>query len=219
MNSKHHSDFFETLIVPGYHGSGDGHWQTWFEQKLPHARRVDGIDWESPHIQEWSSQIIRVLESAIQPVWIVAHSFGCLATVWASHQSADKIAGAFLVAPANPWRFAHEGLYEHVKNFSPVRSVAEDLPKQPLPFPSVVIASVNDPWVKLTTAAFWAQHWGSQFINIGHAGHINADSGFGPWPEGLALLRELQALHRQSTRHSIHTDSDIPFFQPLVRSA
>ena len=219
MKSVPVHDYFDTLIVPGYHGSGDAHWQTWFEQHLPHARRVDGIDWESPQIRVWSTQIIRTLKSATQPVWIVAHSFGCLATVWASHQVADKIAGVFLVAPADPWRFAHEGLHDQVKSLQTVRSVAEDLPKMHLPFPSVVIASTNDPWVKLTTAGFWAKHWGSYFINLGNAGHINTDSGFGAWPKGLALLRELQALHNELPRGVLDTHSDTQFSQLLVRSA
>ena len=195
MSNKYASDYFDTLVVPGFRGSGDSHWQTWLEQQLPHARRVDGIDWESPQVKVWSAQIVRVLELAIQPVWIVAHSFGCLATIWASHQIAHKIAGVFLVAPADPWRFAYGGLYEQFNNDASVSSIAEKLPKHLLPFPSVVIASTNDPWVKLTTAGFWAQHWGSYFINIGNAGHINIDSGFGPWPEGLSLLRQFQAIH------------------------
>ena len=213
MNRKHSADDFDTLIVPGYHGSGDAHWQTWFEQQLPRARRVDSIDWESPQVRVWSAQIIRALESARQPVWIVAHSFGCLATVWASVQVADKVAGVFLVAPADPWRFAHEGLHELVKRTEPVRSVAENLPKSLLPFPSVVIASTNDPWVKLTTAGFWAQHWGSYFINLGDAGHINTDAGFGPWPQGLALLRELQSIHGALPRGTVST-VDAPDFDP-----
>ena len=164
MSNKYASDYFDTLVVPGFRGSGDSHWQTWLEQQLPHARRVDGIDWESPQVKVWSAQIVRVLELAIQPVWIVAHSFGCLATIWASHQIAHKIAGVFLVAPADPWRFAYGGLYEQFNNDASVSSIAEKLPKHLLPFPSVVIASTND-------------------------------SGFGPWPEGLSLLRQFQAIH------------------------
>ena len=34
---------------------------------------------------------------------------------------------------------------------------------------------------------------GSQLVNIGAAGHINVDSGHGPWPRGLALFKALQA--------------------------
>jgi predicted alpha/beta hydrolase family esterase len=42
-------------------------------------------------------------------------------------------------------------------------------------------------------AAAWAGRWGSRVECLGRAGHINAESGFGPWPEGLRLLAELRA--------------------------
>jgi hypothetical protein len=38
-----------------------------------------------------------------------------------------------------------------------------------------------------------ARAWGSRFVLLDHAGHINADTGFGPWPEGESLLAELTA--------------------------
>ncbi len=206
MTHLHTPDFFDTLIVPGYHGSGEAHWQTWMEQQLPHARRIKGIDWEYPQVEQWSEQIIFALESAKNPVWIVAHSFGSLATVWASQYTADKIAGVLLVAPADPWRFTYSGLYSSVSHHQVVRSIAEDVPKSRLPFPSVVVASTNDPWVKLTVAGYWAQHWGSYFINAGNVGHINTDSGFGPWPEGLQLLKELQNIHDVLPRGAVLAD-------------
>jgi predicted alpha/beta hydrolase family esterase len=31
----------------------------------------------------------------------------------------------------------------------------------------------------------------SHFISIGDAGHINTAAGYGPWPQGLELLRQL----------------------------
>jgi len=37
-----------------------------------------------------------------------------------------------------------------------------------------------------------AAAWGSQIVTLAAAGHINADSGLGDWPEGLALLDALK---------------------------
>jgi predicted alpha/beta hydrolase family esterase len=34
-----------------------------------------------------------------------------------------------------------------------------------------------------------AQDWGARWVNLGACGHINAQSGLGDWPEGLALLQ------------------------------
>jgi predicted alpha/beta hydrolase family esterase len=40
--------------------------------------------------------------------------------------------------------------------------------------------------------------WGSTFVEIGSAGHINADSGHGKWPAGIALLERLLRSARQT---------------------
>jgi predicted alpha/beta hydrolase family esterase len=66
------------------------------------------------------------------------------------------------------------------------------VPLWPLPFPSVLVASENDSHLEWERAQWFARHWGSRLVNLGRAGHINVESGFGPWPEGEALLRELR---------------------------
>ena len=38
----------------------------------------------------------------------------------------------------------------------------------------------------------FAAAWGTEFIDIGAAGHINTASGFGPWPFGEVLLERLR---------------------------
>ncbi|MBS1208136.1 MAG: hypothetical protein H6R19_534 [Proteobacteria bacterium] len=171
------------LIVPGLHGSGPTHWQSWFEQKLPNTLRVEQSDWADPYLPRWSGTLRRELDRATGHVWIIAHSFGCLASVMAAADYRDKLAGMMLVAPADPEKFG----------------VSDILPAQRLDFPSVVVASSNDPWVRLTKAAYLADQWGSRLISLGAAGHINADSGFGPWPEGLAIFDQLR-----------NTQSDLP---------
>jgi predicted alpha/beta hydrolase family esterase len=57
-------------------------------------------------------------------------------------------------------------------------------PRAPLPFPSIVASSSNDSFCSLEVAEDIAAAWGAQFIHAGEAGHINAESGYGPWPEG-----------------------------------
>ncbi|HSU93561.1 MAG TPA: alpha/beta hydrolase, partial [Gemmatimonadaceae bacterium] len=60
-----------------------------------------------------------------------------------------------------------------------------------LPFPSIVVASTNDEYVTIERARFFANAWGSSFVNIGEAGHINSASDLGNWPRGRELLAEL----------------------------
>ena len=165
-----------TLIVPGLHSSGPAHWQTWFEEELPGTVRVIQSDWSSADLPSWSGRIRKDLVRTPGQHIIVAHSFGVLASVHAAARDQNRIAGALLVAPADPEKFG----------------VANDIPADSLPFPAVVVASTNDPWMPLWKAAEWADRWGADFVNLGEAGHINAEAGFGPWPEGLALLERLR---------------------------
>jgi predicted alpha/beta hydrolase family esterase len=168
-----------TLIIPGLHNSGPDHWQSWFEAHVPGSVRVVQRDWRDANLPDWASRVRREINRIPGKLFIAAHSFGVLAAVQAAQDHSDRIGGALLVAPADPERF----------------NVADYLPQQPLAFNSVVVGSTNDPWMRHDRAAHWADTWGSDFVSLGAAGHINADSGFGPWPEGLALLLRLRRQH------------------------
>ncbi len=121
----------QLIVVPGYHGSGPNHWQTWLERQRPAAQRVRGIDWERPKLATWAQAVRNEIDGASRPVLLVAHSFGCLATVVAAADQVEKIAGVIFVAPADPERF-QQGL-------------TQTLPDCFLGFQSVLIASENDP--------------------------------------------------------------------------
>jgi predicted alpha/beta hydrolase family esterase len=164
------------LIVPGLGDSGPDHWQTWWQARENEAVRVGQEDWRTPDLERWSTRVREALDRAAEPVWLVAHSFGCLASVRAAAERPNRVAGALLVAPADPDRFG----------------VATALPAEPLAFPSVIVGSTNDPWMAFTRAVYWSERWGSRLFGLGKAGHINAESGYGPWPQGQALLQELQ---------------------------
>jgi predicted alpha/beta hydrolase family esterase len=103
---------------------------------------------------------------------------GCIASTHLPPEAVARVHGALLVAPADPERRAP------LVDFAPV-------PYQPLPYRSVVVASSNDPYCPVRTAGAYARSWGSEFVRLQNAGHINIDSGFGAWPLGLALLQSL----------------------------
>jgi hypothetical protein len=170
-----------TLIVPGLSGSGPDHWQTWFERQLPNCIRVIQSDWEDPDLPRWSARLRRELNRAPGHVYIVAHSFGCLAAAQTAFDYRELVGGMMLVAPADPQRFGLEAV----------------VPERPLGVPTVVVASTNDPWMSLKRAVEWADMWGAELINLGPAGHINVASGFGSWPRGLGILK---ALRQDATR-------------------
>lgn len=177
------------LIVPGYHGSGLGHWQTWLEHELPDARRVTGIDWDAPLLARWAGEVRREIDAAAGAVWLVAHSFGCLASAVAAADRPHRVAGLLLVAPADPERFELLGVRADSRRSA---GLGPFLPHSGFNCQSILVASSNDPWLKPEVARSLAARWGSRLIDIGDAGHINIDSGHGPWPLALSLLQQLR---------------------------
>jgi predicted alpha/beta hydrolase family esterase len=167
----------EILIVPGCTGSGPEHWQTRWEQKIATARRVEQQDWTKPDFTHWQAAVIDAVNAATRPAVLVAHSLGVITVVHAAGKlDPSKVKGAFLVAPpGETYMVEHEDIDLKFAN----------VPRDPLPFPSVLVASRNDPYCPHLEAEEWAYAWGSAFSDAGEAGHINTDSGHGPWPEGL----------------------------------
>jgi predicted alpha/beta hydrolase family esterase len=163
------------LVVPGLHDSGPGHWQSIWQARHANLTRVHQDDFDSPDLERWSAGVARAIDAADSPPIIVAHSFGCLAVVHALTRWARGIAGALLVAPADPDHFG----------------IDLRLLDRRLPMPTTLVGSTNDPWLKFTKAGALATRWGSRFYVVREAGHINAESGHGAWPDGLGLLRDV----------------------------
>ncbi|MFT3681577.1 MAG: alpha/beta hydrolase [Ferruginibacter sp.] len=170
---------YHFLIQPGYQNSGAGHWQTIWELLYPGKfTRVEQESWDQPEKNNWINTLNRYIQRSTEPLIIVAHSLGCIAVAhWAWHFQSPNIVGALLVAPAD----ADRSFNQVIKAFGPV-------PVNRLPFPSVVVASTDDPYAATVRQAYYAAGWGSKFISIGDRGHINAASGLGEWQEGLDIL-------------------------------
>jgi uncharacterized protein len=169
------------LIVPGWGDSGPQHWQTLWERANPGFRRVVQRDWQYPIRTEWVEMLTREIRGAAQPAVVVAHSLGCIALAHCASGGALPVKGALLVAPPDV----------EDPDFPPVIEDFAPVPRARLPFPSVVVASRNDPFAAFERSRSLAEAWGSRFVDAGRSGHLNADAGFGPWPVGEALLAEL----------------------------
>lgn len=166
------------IIVPGWRDSGPGHWQTLWAERLPQARRVVQDDWHTPTRSAWVARLEETVLEQPSPVVIVAHSLGCITTAHMKPEAAARVRGALLVAPADPERRAV------LSDFAPV-------PYAALPYRSILVASSNDPYCPIRLAGAYARAWGSEFVRLQNAGHINVDSGHGEWPLGRALLQSL----------------------------
>lgn len=170
------------LILPGWQGSGPQHWQSLWQAGYG-FQRVDQHDWMRPLRGDWIARLEEVVLSTSEPAVVVAHSLGCvLVAAWASHtQNIHRVKGALLVAPGDVER---EALRTVLHSWSPV-------PMQTLPFTTTLVLSHDDPYCSFERAKAMANAWGSKVVDMGQAGHINADSGLGVWPQGQALLQEL----------------------------
>jgi predicted alpha/beta hydrolase family esterase len=172
----------DVLILPGFGNSGAQHWQSLWELSNPDFKRVQQRDWDNPVCDEWVSALGVAAKDAGSNVVLVAHSLGCLAVAHWACRHYMPIKGALLVAVPDETR---PDFPKEIQGFSAT-------PELRLPFPSIVVASTNDPYGSIEHAAHLAHAWGSRFINVGARGHINGDSGLGDWAEGYELLNSLR---------------------------
>ena len=170
------------FIIPGLGNSGPEHWQTYFEKSGNNFQRINQQDWDSPECSDWIGTIDKALSDYdLSKVVLIGHSLGCATIVhWASQYN-KVIKGALLVAPSD---LEAQQYTFPVKGFSPI-------PKQIINFKTIVVASDDDIWISIDRARYFADCWGSEFINIGKAGHVNAVSGYGQWTKGLEILKTI----------------------------
>jgi uncharacterized protein len=171
-------DALDFLILPCRDNSGPDHWQSHWQAHLPNMIRVEQDEWIAPKFTSWAARLDEYLYRTTRPVVLIAHSLGTsLIMRWAPTTDCSRIAGAFMVAPsdrgpADIWSDAA------ASGFAPMML-------DPLPFPSVVLAARNDPYVAFDRAEVFARAWGSDLIDMGESGHMGNSDKLGLWPEGL----------------------------------
>lgn len=174
------------LIVPGWQGSPAEHWQSHWQRVLPNSARVEQDDWMQPRQAAWVRRLEEAIARAPGPVILIGHSLGCVTIAhWATQASPallERVRGALLVAPADVERAECP---QPLRNFAP-------LPRQPLPFPSLLVASDNDPAASASSALQLAADWYAEATLLSGAGHINVKSGHRRWEQGFAWLYRLQ---------------------------
>jgi len=149
------------------------HWIARWSAKLSTARLVAAFDPVAT-----PAALIAAAERAQRPALLIGHSTGAVAIALAAERLQDAdVRGAFLVAPP-----AEDALATLDGGVWP------GLPRARLPWPSVLVASRTDPWASHRDSLALASDWGADFIDAGESGRIDADSGHGPWPDGLLKL-------------------------------
>lgn len=176
------------LIVPGLRDHVAEHWQTHLETRLSKVYTVAPLQTDKLNCAKRVQAIAEQLNKIDGPVILVAHSAGVLMTIhWAALHK-NNIKGALLVTPPDLSQSWPE-------NYPTPEALRQEgwtpLPNKKLPFPSIVIASQNDPLASFAAVAEMAKNWGSQLLDLGEVGHMNPASGFGPWPQAEQLIQQL----------------------------
>jgi predicted alpha/beta hydrolase family esterase len=171
----------QLLIVPGIYDSGPAHWQTLWEQRHG-GRRFRPASFDEPDAWDWVAAIDRAAAGLGPDTVVVAHSLGCLATAHVAATSAP-FRGVVLVAPPD---------LEDPHFPTDARRFAE-LTAAPLRVPGLLLHSSDDPYANTAGNERMAAAWGVPRIDLGPLGHVNADSGLGPWDDGWRLVTAFRA--------------------------
>jgi predicted alpha/beta hydrolase family esterase len=172
----------DILILPGLGYCAPGHWQLRWADRIPSAAIVEQADWDEPDLDDWAETINQATRLTTRPVVLVAHSLSVIALAHAAPRLPDNVRGAFLAAMPDI----------ELSPLAPEASFGfRPIPRDPLPFPSMLVASSNDPLCSIDRAVEFATCWGSDFHQAGEAGRIDPASGHGPWPEGLLMFTRL----------------------------
>lgn len=167
-------EHYPVVLVPGIQDSVAEHWQSCWQRRFPHWLRISQRDWQQPDLEGWLLAICRELEGQTRPVLLIGHSFGALSSWAFAQRYPQRVAGVVLVAPAEPQRFELE----------------DEILPEPLSVPGLMFASRSDPLLNFSRAKYWSAAWNCPLVDVGDAGHINAQSGFGEWLHALDCIAE-----------------------------
>jgi uncharacterized protein len=173
------------LVLPGWQGSGPDHWQTWLVTQLREqgrdVRYADLPDIDHPRLLPWLAALRDSLSDLPADGFdIVFHS---LASVLWLHHAADpgdspRPARVALVSPPSP----ATAIAEIAEFFPPpidivaVRKAADG---------TVLVGGDDDPYVPEGLAEAYGRPLKIATTIVPGGGHLNSDSGFGPWPAVL----------------------------------
>jgi len=176
----------QVLILQGWYGSGPSHWQMRWVEKYGYQVLTQS-DWIRPLRGDWLARLDDVVSDLKAPVYLVAHSLGCLQVAsWATiSKQTHKVKAALLVAPSDV----------EARNFEDVLSSWRPVSLEKLPFNSSMLISQDDPFCTTERAKYFAKAWGANVYNLGSRGHLNADSNLGDWSEGHAFLNDLMKVN------------------------
>ncbi|WP_022683837.1 RBBP9/YdeN family alpha/beta hydrolase [Sphingobium bisphenolivorans] len=175
---------YTVLTLAGREQPGPEHWLRRWEEELANCHSVSMGFWRHPRLESWVHALHEAISRSERPVIVVARGLACYAVSNLASEagsSVEKVAGALLVAPPDLDRASAD------PGFASFRSVSQS----PLPFPSIVVASRDDPRMSFDGALSLAQRWGSRWTDGGRIGSASGMAGMENWTFGQDLVRQL----------------------------
>jgi predicted alpha/beta hydrolase family esterase len=169
-----------TVFIAGYGNSTEGHWQHSWHMGIKNSNWVEQSDWDHPNCTDWVECLNELIQTIDGPILLASHSLGGSTIVEWSKKYSANIFGAFMVAVPD---VESENIPNEITGY-------QTPALEKLPFPSMVLASTNNPYSTLDRTSYFSQAWGSAQTIVGNLEQVNADSNIGDWPEGLNLLNE-----------------------------
>jgi predicted alpha/beta hydrolase family esterase len=138
------------LLVPSARASSGSPWPAFPRRGSPGVHRVAAPAGAPPDLNRWAAVVASAIDGCGAPPLAVAHGFGALALLRAGFLFERRPAGAIFVAPDDP----------------DLHGALGRLPRSALPYPSLLVASRDDPALKVTKAGALATRWGSRFAVV-----------------------------------------------------
>jgi predicted alpha/beta hydrolase family esterase len=184
------------LIVPGLRDHVEEHWQTLLAKKLARVRVVPPMGREDLDCARRVAALDKEAAAVEGPIVIVAHSGGAITVAHWARRTKRAVRGALLAVPPDFEKPMPNG-YPTVHALDAAGWLP--VPAAPLPFPSIVAASRNDPLCQFHRACTMALNWRSRIVDLGDVGHLNPASGYGEWPRAEELIQDLCAIRAHET--------------------
>ena len=164
------------LLLYGWMGNSESHWQTWLASELAEAGQEvfypEFPNPDHPKLEEWMETLEEVMEG-LDPknLIVLGHSLGN--TLWMHYLKKHpkiRIKKGYLVAPPlNPCDPA-------IDNFFPVPKITIQNPEDYL-----IIHSDNDPYIPKEDFEVLKKELNLPAKLIQSAGHLNPKAGYGKW--------------------------------------
>jgi len=166
----------KVLLLHGWGGSDHPHWQSWLAGEL--AKEYGCVsflqlsDFDRPKLDVWKKELLEHLQE-FKPDIVICHSLANI--LWfhlCNDANLERIQKLYLVAPPS---LCCE--IEELQSFFPLKA-----PKNLYAKKILLITSTNDPYLNTQEAEQLQKELEVAMHVIKDGGHINAASGYGPWP-------------------------------------